>query len=76
MMTPARAAVLLAFHDENAVLTKPEIRKRTGQPDDSHIHALLDMGLLARREWVPNAPRQLYLTPHGRDKREECVAGD
>lgn len=75
-MSPERAAILLAFHDENAVLTKREILERSGLRDDQHLSDLMQMRLIGQREWQPNVPRQYHLTPLGRDKREECVVGD
>jgi hypothetical protein len=75
-MNPERAAILLAFHEEDAALTKREILARTGLRDDKHIEDLMQMRLLGQREWQPNAPRQYYLTPAGCDKRAECNAGD
>ena len=75
-MNPARAAILLAFHDEYAVLTKHQILERAGLGDDRHIGDLMQMSLIGQKEWQPNAPRLYYLTARGRDKRDECNVGD
>lgn len=75
-MNPERAAILLAFDDENAVLTKHEILVRAGLDNEKHLGDLMQMRLIGQREWQPNAPRQYFLTPMGRDKREECNVGD
>jgi len=75
-MNPQRAAILLAFSEEDQALTKREILARAGLRDDKHLHDLMIMSLIAMREWQPNVPRQFYLTPRGRDKRAECNVGD
>ena len=74
-MNPERSAILLAFHEETDVLTKREILSRSQAPE-IQLNYLISMNMIAMREWQPNVPRQFYLTPKGRDKREECVVGD
>jgi hypothetical protein len=76
MMNPEREAILLAFSEENEVLTRNQIRERAGIRSDVQIEALFTMGALAMREWQPNTARQIYLTPRGFDMRASCVVGD
>jgi chromosome segregation and condensation protein ScpB len=75
-MNPERASILLAFREEDQVLTRREILDRSGLRDDQHVQDLMQMRLLGQREWQPNVPRQYFLTPAGRDKRAECTVGD
>ena len=75
-MHPERSAILLAFQDGEEVLTRQQIRQRSGIRSDEQIEALFAMGALGMREWQPNVPRQIYLKPRGHDMRAECVVGD
>ena len=75
MMNPERSAILLAFETENDVLTKRQILDRSKAPE-IQLNYCVDMKLIAMREWQPKVPRLYFLTPHGRDKRDECVVGD
>jgi hypothetical protein len=75
-MSPERAAMLLAFHDENDVLTKRDIFSRANVRDAMNFTYLLEAKMLAPKEWVSNEPRRYALTPLGKDRREMYGAAE
>jgi hypothetical protein len=83
-MNPARAAILLAFCDENEVLTKREIIERAMVSSlfqqtaiELELNNLMSMGAIDRRAWISDkVPRQHFLRPKGRDMRDQCNVGD
>jgi len=74
-MNPERAAILLAFEEENATLTKHEILSRS-KASEQQLTALVVMKLITMHDWEPKMPRRYYLTAPGKDKRAECNVGD
>jgi hypothetical protein len=84
MMNPERSAILLAFEDENAVLTKRQIIERAMASSsfkpaalELQLNHLMAMGAIDRREWVSDkVSRQHFLRPKGRDMWAECNVGD